>query len=154
MRKAFVCIFTLALAACSLSDEQKAEKLITKYLERNANDPSSVEIIEIHPFEVDSASSYKGTLYYSYLTKDIEAAKASIEENKDIKELADMYRNELKESEQKLEDYQKEFKPFFYWRTLVEYRAKNAMGALVKKTAKVRMDKELTKIIDFKDTDE
>lgn len=47
MKKAMILLFALALTACSLSDEQKAEKLVKEYLEVNANDPSSVQDVKV-----------------------------------------------------------------------------------------------------------
>ena len=47
MRKALIFIFALFLMGCSQSDEQKAEKLVTEYLKEYANDPASVQDIEV-----------------------------------------------------------------------------------------------------------
>ena len=47
MKKAMILLFALALTACSLSDEQKAEKLVKEYLKENANDPSSVQDVKV-----------------------------------------------------------------------------------------------------------
>ena len=45
MRKAIIAIMALGMMACSQTDEQRAEKLISDYLEKNANDPSRVQDI-------------------------------------------------------------------------------------------------------------
>ena len=50
--------------------------------------------------------------------------------------------------------YLSAFKPFFFWRVKVAYRAKNAIGTLVRTTAHVKFDKELTKIEEFKPAEE
>lgn len=47
MRKAIIILFVLALTACEKTPEQKAEALIIEYLEKNADDPSSVQDLEV-----------------------------------------------------------------------------------------------------------
>ena len=48
MRKAIIMLLmAVALSACEKTPEQRAEKLIMEYLEKNANDPSSVQDVKV-----------------------------------------------------------------------------------------------------------
>ena len=154
MRKVYFVFATILLMGCSMTNEQKVEKLVTNYLNEYANDPSSVEIISIGDLQADSASVFEGTALYTYETEKLKELRESAEKDKDIKELYELNMKEIQEAENSLEEYRKTFKPFFFWSTEVVYRAKNAMGALIRTTARVKLDKELTKIEEFKSNDE
>lgn len=157
MKKAMILLFALALTACSLSDEQKAEKLITKYLERNANDPSSVEIIEISPIRIDSVKTFEDEVEWQMLIRE---ATDEYEVSSDfyemgVKDYAEEHKKKAQAADAKREKLEKEFVPYSKGKfVIVEYRAKNAMGALVKSSASVRFDDELTKVEEFKDSND
>ena len=60
MRKAFIFLFLFALAACSMSDEQRAEKLVKEYLKKTANDPSSVQDVKCEAIVQMEGNDQKG----------------------------------------------------------------------------------------------
>ena len=144
-------VLAVFLMGCADTPEKRAERLIEEYLEKNANDPSSIEIVAVHPFEADSASVFESTALYDILMEEIADTKERIKDNEDVEELAETYREELRRLEGEMQKGKADFNPFFFWSAVVEYRGKNAMGALVKKTGKVKLDKEMTTVVGFKD---
>ena len=154
MRKVYFVFMVALLMGCSMTKEQKVEKLVKDYLNEYAHDPSSVEIISIGELTADSASTIEGTALYTYETERIKELRKSAEDDKDIKELYELDMKEIREAENCIEESRRTFKSFFFWRAEVAYRAKNAIGALVRTTAHVKFDKELTKIEEFKPAEE
>lgn len=154
MKKVLITLMATVFVACSMTEQEKAEKMVRNYFERNANDPSSVEIIEIHPLQSDSIYSYIQTeehdrfaAEHDLLTERVELLTAS-----EAFDEAQMLLDSLGRMNDEFERKIKEFVPYKRGvMTKVEYRAKNAMGALVKKTATVRFDDELTSITEFTD---
>ena len=152
MRKVLLFIVAVLLAACSATEKDKAERLIDEYFEKNANDPSSVEIIRISELRIDSVTSY-------LLTDDYREWMDAFDEDSRAAELYTDAGN-MKEAEtalkhmdailKKVDEKEKDFKPYMtgYYVSL-EYRAKNGFGALVKSSAIVRFDKDMTKITSF-----
>lgn len=149
----FIYLFSMfALIACNISDDDKAESLIAEYLKVHANDPKSVEIVNIEKVEPDSASSYEGTAHYGYFSEENKELKEKVEEAKRTHDIClELYEEELQENEKEMEKARLDFKPFFYKRTTVTYSAKNGFGALVLNSAKVRFDKEMSTILKFED---
>lgn len=154
MRKVLFFIIAVILIGCSKTNEEKARDMIVAYLEEHANDPKSVEIISIQPLEADSASRLEGTVFYAYYKEELERLKKSAEDNKDEDILYKMYLEEIERIQKDIEESRKNFVPFFKWKTVVAYRGKNAIGALVRTTANVKFDKELTKIESFDPVEE
>ncbi|MBR3078292.1 MAG: hypothetical protein IKH01_00580 [Prevotella sp.] len=154
MRKVLLMMVAVLLMACSVTDDDKARMLIDTYMQKNSNDPSSVEIIEVEKVQPDSVYGYIETEEHDRL---MEAFNFACE----MAEMRTSY-NRFKEAEeaiaeadslkQLLEKQSAEFKPYQRgMKTIVQYRAKNAMGALVKSTARVKFDKDMTEIISFED---
>lgn len=147
-------MMAIALAGCSHSEQYKAEKLIKAYLERNANDPSSVEIIEISKLEADSVLSLIDDVEYQRMKEDVyfytSHAEALI--GYDALDEAESAIASADSINKKVDSLMAVFKPYLRgMKTLVEYRTKNAIGALVKKTAIVKFDNGLTTITEFTD---
>ena len=63
MRKVYFVFMAALLMGCSMTKEQKVEKLVKDYLNEYAHDPSSVEIISIGELTADSASTIEGTAF-------------------------------------------------------------------------------------------
>ena len=141
------------LTACSVTDDDRARKLIDAYMKKNANDPSSVEIIEVEKVQPDSANVFSSTALYSFLTDEKKSLEKLAKEMRDdgCDDCYDEFMKQAKEKEQEIEQHSIDFKPFFRKQTVIHYRAKNAIGALVKSTARVKFDKDMTEIITFED---
>lgn len=60
MRKVLFLIVAVLLAACSSSPEQRAERLVTDYIKSTANDPSSVQDVEVCFVEVKKEMDIEG----------------------------------------------------------------------------------------------
>lgn len=152
MRKVLFLIVAVLLAACSSTPEDKAKRLINDYFEKNANDPSSIEIISMSELKADSVTSY-------LLTEDYRKWMDSFDSDS---RAAEFYTDagKMKEAEaalkhmdvilKKVKEKENEFEPYMlgYYVNL-EYRAKNGFGALMKYTATVKFDKDMTKIVSF-----
>ena len=154
MRKVLIAIMAVAMSACTMSEQDKAEKLISNYLDKNANDPSSVEIIEVGVIQIDSVKDVEEVGAYLQVQKELieEYNLATDYYNLGLGSEAKKHDAEAAIKEKVLKRMKDEFKPYSNGKyTKVEYRAKNAMGALVKQTAIVRFDDELTKITEFTD---
>ena len=54
----------LIIFGCTKSDDDKAAKLVKEWLEKNVNDPSSLEIVSITPVKTDSVLSYEDDIDY------------------------------------------------------------------------------------------
>ena len=152
MRKVLLLIVAVLLAACSATEKDKAERLIDEYFEKNANDPSSVKIIRISELRIDSVTSYLLTDDYREWMDAFDADSRAAELYTDA--------GNMKEAEaalkhmdvilKKVEEKEKDFKPYMAGHYVsLEYRAKNGFGALVKYSAIVRFDKDMTKITSF-----
>lgn len=134
------------------SGESNTDRLIREYMEANLKDPSSYEIISTS--EPDSAfyigagsDAYKvwEDMYDEYKRKsDYELMSM----NPDV-EMARIYQESMAEAIQEMEKLAK-VKEWTGWKVKHEYRAKNAMGALVKQTTTFYFDKEMSKIEDAK----
>ncbi len=110
MKKVFLALATVLLAACSQSNEDKAEKLIQLDIVQSLNDPKSYEAVEV---KVDSA------FYDIHLDNDaIEAALRIIEATESLKqsESSKAYNqqmmNDYKKLAAKLPMYEKLVKQF------------------------------------------
>ena len=153
MRIVLFMIVAVLLTACSVTDDDRARKLIDAYMKKNANDPSSVEIIEVEKVQPDSANVFSSTALYSFLTDEKKSLEKLAKEMRDdgCDDCYDEFMKQAKEKEQEIEQHSIDFKPFFRKQTVIHYRAKNAIGALVKSTARVKFDKDMTEIITFED---
>lgn len=156
MRKVIFMMVAVLLMTCSVTDDDKARKLIDAYMQKNANDPSSVEIIEVEKVQPDSANVFSSTALYSFLKDEKNSLEKLAKEMKDdgCDDCYNDFMKQAEEKEQEIEQHTIDFKPFFRKQTVIHYRAKNAMGALVKSTARVKFDKDMTEIISFEDMNE
>lgn len=154
MRKAIFFVAGLLLMSCTITEQDKAEKLVKEYLERNANDPSSVEIISISKIVADSVLDYSETEDFDKWMDSFDSDKRMADINTEL--------GNIKEAEaaikhmdvilENIDNKKKTFKPYLRgYYVLLEYRAKNGLGALVKSNTKVYFDSELTKVISFDD---
>lgn len=67
MRKVLLLIVAVMMAACSSSPEQRAEKLVTEYIKSGADDPSSVQDVEVAFVKMEKELDLKGNvLKYHY----------------------------------------------------------------------------------------
>ena len=154
MKKLLFIFVAVLMVACTMTEQDKAERLIKEYMERNANDPSSVEYVEFGTLQPDSVISF-------YFTDEYEAMKDSDEifmNDTKLLELEGKYDEAAKAAERGLQFLERieakvdSFKPYQRGMKMrLEYRAKNGVGALVKSTATVRFDNELTKVTSFED---
>ena len=141
------------MAGCSTTNDGKARKLIEQYLENHANDPKSIEIIEIGTLEADSASQFVPTAFDSI------SLKANYELLEDYKLMNDAFavkycNEQIEEEKEKLEQKRREFQPYFFWVTKIAYRGTNSFGALIRTEANVRFNEELTEIVSFEPIEE
>ena len=60
MRKVLFLIVAVLLAACSTTPEQRAQRLVTDYIKSTANDPSSVQDVEVSFVKVKKEMDIKG----------------------------------------------------------------------------------------------
>lgn len=154
MKKLLFIFVAVLMVACTMTEQDKAERLVKDYMERNANDPSSVEYVEFGTLQPDSVISFYFTDEYEEMKDSDEILMNETErlrlEGK-YKEAADMAERGLQFLE-RIEAKVDSFKPYQRGMKMrLEYRAKNGVGALVKSTATVRFDNELTKITSFED---
>lgn len=154
MRKGLFFIVALFMVACTVTEQDRAEDLIRHYLDRNANDPSSVDIIEVGELQDDSVWYFHQTEECKVLDDSLKYYDAEVEylqsegRYKESSEMAQCALNLLDRIKAKTDS----FKPYLRGKYLrMEYRAKNAVGALVKKTADVRFDEGVTEITSFED---
>ena len=71
MRKAIIMLLmAVTMSACEKTPEQRAEKLIMEYLEKNANDPSSVQDLDVGKLiDIDEDEhGRKGKYKYAVIT--------------------------------------------------------------------------------------
>lgn len=154
MRKAIFLIAGLLLMSCTVTEQDKAERLVKDYLERNANDPSSVEIISISKVVADSVLDYSETEDYDKWMDSFDSDKRMADINTELGNFkeADAAIKHMDVVLENIEKKKKTFKPYLRgYYVLLEYRAKNGFGALVKSSTKVYFDSELTKVTSFDD---
>jgi uncharacterized lipoprotein YmbA len=60
MRKVLFLIMAVLLAACSTTPEQRAQRLVTDYIKSTANDPSSVQDVEVSFVQLKKEMDIKG----------------------------------------------------------------------------------------------
>ena len=155
MKKLITILAAIVLAACSVSEGDRTRDMIEDYLKKNTHDPASVELISVGELIVDSASRFEGTALYQTLEQELKDAEASAEEYKGLEaELYNEYSKEAENIRREIAEYKSSFKPFFFWYSDIDYRAKNAFGALVKSRAKVKFNQERTEILEFKETED
>lgn len=154
MRKILFFIAALFLVACTVTEQDRAEDLIRQYLDRNANDPSSVDIIEVGELRDDSVWYFHQTEESKVLDDSLKYYDTEVEylqsegRYNESSAMAQCALNLLDRIKAKTDS----FKPYLRGKCLrMEYRAKNAVGALVKKTADVRFDEGVTEITSFED---
>lgn len=147
-------IVALFMVACTVTEQDRAEDLIRQYLDRNANDPSSVDIIEVGELQDDSVWYFHQTEECKVPDDSLKYYDAEVEylqsegRYKESSAMAQCALNLLDRIKAKTDS----FKPYLRGKYLrMEYRAKNAVGALVKKTADVRFDEGVTEITSFED---
>ncbi len=154
MRKGLFFIVALFMVACTVTEQDRAEDLIRQYLDRNANDPSSVDIIEVGELQDDSVWYFHQTEEFTFLDDSLRFCESEVDflkaegKNNEVVIMAQNALNLLDRIKAKTDS----FKPYLRGKCLrMEYRAKNAVGALVKKTADVRFDEGVTEITSFED---
>lgn len=147
-------IVALFMVACTVTEQDRAEDLIRKYLDRNSNDPSSVDIIEVGELKDDSVWYFHQTEESKVFDDSLKYYDAEVEylqsegRYNESSAMAQRALNLLDRIKAKTDS----FKPYLRGKCLrMEYRAKNAVGALVKKTADVRFDEGVTEITSFED---
>ena len=52
MRKLLFIFVAVLMVACTMSPEERAEELVTEYIKSGANDPSSVQDVEVSPLRI------------------------------------------------------------------------------------------------------
>ena len=165
-----ILLLTLAVISCSPSKEDLAKEKIEAYLLSKMNDAKSYEFVSI-----DSLQPYSK---FDSLVKEIEFSekmvitlKELVESNKSLMKSTIMYDNDpnnvkdlqnytdssnkdIEESLSKIEQFKVELKneslkkEIIEYRTNINFRGKNALGALMLNSAYVRLDKDM-KVIDF-----
>lgn len=154
MRKLLFIFVAVLMVACTMTEQDKAERLVKEYMERNANDPSSVEYVEFGKLQPDSVFYFSETDEY----KEMMDSSEKMLDDMELLRMQEKYSEgaALADSGVRLMDRieakTNSFKPYQRGMKMrLEYRAKNGVGALVKSTAMVRFDDELTKITSFED---
>ena len=165
-----ILLLTLAVISCSPSKEDLAKKKIEAHLFTKMNDAKSYEFVSI-----DSLQSYSK---FDSLVKEIEflekmviSMKEVVESDKsfiktissinndsdlieDTQNFMDSTNKHINESLSKIEHSKVELKneslkkEIIEYRTNINFRGKNALGALMLNSAYVRLDKDM-KVIDF-----
>jgi hypothetical protein len=154
MRKVLFFILAVMVTACTVTEQDRAENLIRQYLDRNANDPSSVDIIEVGQLRDDSVWYFHQTEESKVLDDSLKYYESEVEylssegRYKESSAMAERALSLIDRIKAKTDS----FKPYLRGKCLrMEYRAKNAVGALVKKTVDVRFDEGVTEITSFED---
>jgi hypothetical protein len=173
-RKFSVVICLFGLIACSTSNEDIAKKNFETSLSKQLNDPSSYEFVSIEPLKTlskwDSIDGEVLTIekqildemeIQNALTTALDATQSLI--NLGYGSITDLNstKNDInisKTKESKLKVKSKEFKEklkdvtlkneIVEYRTNIQFRSKNALGALVLNSAYVRIGKNMD-VIDF-----
>ena len=165
-----ILLLTLAVISCSPSKEDLAKEKIEAYLLSKMNDAKSYEFVSI-----DSLQSYTK---FDSLVKEIEFSEKVIISMKDLVEsdkslinsmsnldkgsdfakdmlnFSDSTNKNINEYLSKIEHIKIELKneslkkEIVEYRTNINFRGKNALGALMLNSAYVRLDKDM-KVIDF-----
>ncbi len=165
-----ILLLTLAVISCSPSKEDLAKEKIEAYLLSKMNDAKSYEFVSI-----DSLQSYSK---FDSLVKEIEfsekmiiSMKELVDSNesfintmnridnssdyvKSLHEISDNTNKDIKGLLSKIEHFKVELKnenlkkEIIEYRTNINFRGKNALGALMLNSAYVRLDKDM-KVIDF-----
>jgi hypothetical protein len=164
MKKLFFYSLIITLSSCNFlteTNQQKAEKAIKQYLKENLHDPKSYEPESFS--ELDSSfSSFEDSEVGSKLkqvdedlSNRLNDLNGKIDNAKNLAELTEVEEEGKKIIEKrdslfelklkKTEEYKGEFMGYRISHT---YRAKNAMGALVKESNYFKLDKDF-KIIEF-----
>lgn len=68
MRKVLFLIVAVLLAGCSSSPEQRAERLVTDYIKATANDPSSVQDVDVSFVELKKEMDIDGNWLKGHYT--------------------------------------------------------------------------------------
>ena len=132
--------------------QDSVRKLIEDYLMENANDPSKVEIVRIEPLRNDSVYGFIETEEHDSIVSNLNFWHESFEfwKNEDLKE-AEASLKQIKEYTSALENASKKFKPYLRGKkTIVKYRSQNKLGVLELYRARVKFDKGVTRLTDFK----
>ena len=146
----FVLVALLTLVGCTKSDGDKAAALVKEWLKKNANDPSSIEIVSVGPVLTDSVLSYIEENSYKIKHEEVirayEFATSALRDG--IPGLAKEYEDKAKAGEIELQQMEDNFKPYSRGKiSIVRYRAKNGFGALMLEEKSFLFDDEMTKII-------
>lgn len=154
MKKLLFIFVAVLMVACTMTEQDRAEWLVKEYMERNANDPSSVEYVEFGNLQPDSVFLFSETDEY----KEMMDSSDKMLDDMELLRMQERYAegSSLADSALKLMDRieakTNSFKPYQRGMKMrLEYRAKNGVGVLVKSTAAVRFDNEMTKVTSFKD---
>lgn len=150
MKKTLLILVSLLLfVGCTKTDDDKAKELVMEWLKNNVNDPSGLVILNITPIETDSVVDYGDELDYIPKVKEItryyNLASEAIEWGDP--DLAKEYEDKAIAREKEMEQQKENFKPYVRGKVaIVNYRAKNGLGALTLDTKRFRFDNEMTEI--------
>ena len=163
MKKLVVMLVLAAfIAGCSPSDEGKAKKLIQEYLKEGLNNPKSYESISFSALDSVFTDVYFDKMYLA-LDDSVNMYKMRAELKMDLVETARIYRffddarahlaeaeillDKMRYFSEKRIDYIRGFvSEFSGWKMKHEFRATNAMNALIKSTYVFNFNKDVTEI--------
>lgn len=143
----------MVLACVGCSEQSRVESLVTDYIRENANDPSSVEIISISEAVPDSVTDFEQTDECRRMLDNFNTYKEAFDLEMDLghSKNADGALKEMDNILKKIDEKTAAFKPYLRgYDVVVQYRAKNGYGALMKTTSHVKLSEDKTKVIDFK----
>ena len=166
MQKLLMALFSVILiSSCSLSNEKKAQKLITQHLKETLNDWSSYESVKFGTldttfttFDEDSSYMYASTQFESF----IEKSNKALDDMKDYAGMtsvyyenkfnffritAQIYLDSAEVYAPIVDSIRTNFIPVFYgWSMTHSFRANNAMGNKIIGHFKYYFDPEITAI--------
>ena len=152
-------IISLLLANCakSITDEDRAQSLITQYMQENLKYPSSYEPT---PIKLDSmfnpyaftkeGEELRGLMGAGgeYSKKAHELRRKGIVEGVSYSDSVAFYENLSEEAERLYKKNEREYKgEFIGWRVIHKYRAKNGYGAMDVFEKSFLFDEEITTVV-------
>lgn len=142
----------MVLACVGCSEQSRVESLVTDYIRENANDPSSVEIISISEAVPDSVTDFEQTDECRRMLDNFNTYNEAFDLEMALghRKNADGALKEMNNILKKIDEKKAAFKPYLTgYDVVVQYRAKNSYGALVKTTSYVKLSEDKTKVIEF-----
>jgi hypothetical protein len=145
--KRLLTVAVIVLFSCA-GNKNKVDEAVESYVKKHTNDPSAYQPIES---KVDSLfiQSYEETKEGMYLADSVKRLNGSLLDNMNL--FDEKYKEAIGRIKDTLDARNRRFTPVWYgWKVIHNYRAKNALGALISTvdTFYVNKDNKVVKVGD------